>query len=253
MSDTPETPQSGESVSASALVSDTVENAPGVREEIVSELQKPIPDMPGQSTMPFAEGNSNGQYVNTAGNASVSPERFDPTIHEVDATGNPRLTVDGKFRRKRGRRSGSSVSSGGSNPATGGISGATHNPANVRATAVFFCGIMFGGLEATLGKQWEPAREERESIETATAVYCEANNIGDLPPGIMLAVAVGAYAIPRMFHPETKERLTMLGISLGFVKPKPVPPPEKPLDIPPLEPTANPGNNGVRMSSFRSG
>ena len=169
-------------------------------------------------TGPWAMGTIGSGLVDAQGRA------FDPALHETDpATSEPRLTTTGKLRLKRGRggvsakvpTSGFKVGAT-SGPTVPGPSGAqvlAERNAKIESTAlitaemIFMCGKLIGGEE------WEPKVDkstglnERDIMKSAWAEYYRARGIIDLPPELMLAVAVGSYAVPRFFQPKTKTRL----------------------------------------------
>jgi len=199
------------------LINDMVEKEPTINEEIIDAISKKEESGPieGESK---AEPNPVPQ---SSSNVVVQNSAFDPSIHEVDGNGNPRLTKDGKFRRKRGRanvnkstnESGIGVSSGGIDSKPVGM--------DFTATGKMFAGIMFGGFQAVFdSEEWEPNNSERSQIENATVKYCESQNIADIPPGIALVLCVGMYALPRLAMPNTREKLKKYGRMVGIVKPE---------------------------------
>ncbi len=194
-----------------SLTKDLQDKAPEPRDDVIEHLQSK------------AETNATGNDIPSGGNAgftfsepvpsnSVSAgEAFNPDIHEADENGNPRLTKDGAFRRKRGRKSGTNtVSSGDSGPAK--------LTTDYRGLAEFVCGVVFGGLSKTLGEHWKPDPEERSNIEKQTQRVMEQYQMVDIPPVMGLCICVGMYAMPRIPNPETQRRVRLIGARLGLCK-----------------------------------
>lgn len=169
-------------------------------------------------------------FTDTSTPTPLQPDVFDPAIHEGGPNGVGVRTKDGRFRRKRGGPSG-----GVKTPASVAVEVTKQAVKDYRGTASFLCQLVFGSCEGFLGAHWRPSDGERSNIENATARYCEAHDWGDLPPGIMLAVVVAAYAVPRAVHPDTQTRVRELGYSIGIGH-RPAPPPPPP--TPPPQPTA---------------
>lgn len=194
------------------LVDDITSNEPNVREEIVTAIEeKQAEQVPNDS--PSVNG-----YI------PPTSEAFNPAIHEVDDKGNPRLTKDGKFRRKRGQRPKNSkpntAPASESNPFAGESNPFAGPEFDYAATATFITSLVFSAMESAFGPSWKPNDGERNNINNATARFCEAHSIADLPPGIALTLAFGLYALPRFNDPETLERMRSYGESLGLVNPK---------------------------------
>jgi hypothetical protein len=79
-------------------------------------------------------------------------------------------------------------------------------PVDYRALASFACDMTAGGLSSFFGPHWNYAKspapgmpDEREMMIAHLAAYLEANQIQDIPPGMMLAISVVGYAAPRIF------------------------------------------------------
>jgi len=202
---------SSHSVGIDAVTNEIVENEPRVREEIVEKLQ-------GEATATDPVSAPSESPATPTNTSRQTVDSFNPEIHETNGDGTPRLTKDGKYRRKRGRK-------GASNPQATVIDPPTPKPSvDYRGLAAFLCTVGFSATEKALGEHWKPLPEERQQIESATAKYAESQGWDDLPPGIVLLIAVGMYAMPRIPHPETKARLSRIGQSLGIIKVKPVSP-----------------------------
>jgi hypothetical protein len=83
------------------------------------------------------------------------------------------------------------------------------------ANLVLQIGIVAGGEE------WHPRRDEQSGLdekmmlENAFADYFEATGKTDIPPGMALTVAIGAYALPRFTMPKTQSRLGKPALSNG--------------------------------------
>ena len=80
-------------------------------------------------------------------------------------------------------------------------------PPDYRALATFAIDMTTGGLTGLLGPHWKtmPAPgpglpDEREMLIGHLTKYLEENEIKDIPPGAMLAIAVAGYAVPRVIQ-----------------------------------------------------
>lgn len=149
-------------------------------------------------------GVSGGSVFVSEGNAEI----FDPSIHAVDAAGNPKRNKDGSLAKKRGRKSGSS------GPLQSTIRVDTtvaaqelqyKNAAAVTVQSLVILGYCIGGVD-----EWKPENDELIAMQLAWTEYYKAKGITDMPPWIGVAIATGGYAMPRFSKPKTKERLTAI-------------------------------------------
>lgn len=147
---------------------------------------------------------------------------FDPNIHEVDPlTGEPRKTKAGGFRMKRGRGAksfggASTFKAAGPAPAAQAAQSAqsqAERNAKIDSTATIVSEMIFMGGKLLGGEEWTPVTDkasgvdERAMMKGAWAEYFRIRGIIDVPPEIMLAVAIGGYAAPRFFLPKTQSRV----------------------------------------------
>ncbi len=220
---------------ANLIVSDIVANEPRIDETAIAEMKA---EQERQTEQPQTPEN---QPPQTPGTVS---ESFNPDIHEVDSLGNPRLTIGGKYRRKRGNGARKNVAE---------IPTAPVNPMpNVnryKASATMIAGLMFTTGQAAFGKAWKPSDDEKAGIEEAFATYFAAKGFDDIPPGLALILAIGMDAGTRLAtDPETKERLVLMGVLRGTPKPKPV---ENVAAVKPVEPPkAEPVTPAAPQSPF---
>jgi len=49
--------------------------------------------------------------------------------------------------------------------------------------------------------------DERKAVAEAYRDYFKASGIGDIPPGVALAIALSIYALPRAMEPEPRNRI----------------------------------------------
>lgn len=192
--------------------------------DVVEKAIDSIPDVSEgmEEINPYAGYDTDGnQLIPTATatatqSSSGSVDIFDPTIHATNADGSPRKTVDGKFALKRGRKTGGM---GTSSP----VPVVSSDIASRRATAVTMVSLLTTTGVTIFGSEWIPVKDEkagvdeRENLVVAFDRYFEATGTLDLPPSLVLVVAVGAYAIPRFTMPETKKRVANI---VKYVKEK---------------------------------
>lgn len=136
---------------------------------------------------------------------------FDPDLHVTNDDGTPVLTSKNKLKKKRTRKKRPDPelfsSIGGINDAATGLAGQEASTADVKAAGMATAGIIFTLGIAIGGPDWQPTRSEQTYMSDAWRQYFEAKNIRDLPPGVVVAVALLSYAAPRFTKPETKSRL----------------------------------------------
>ncbi len=181
------------------------------------------------------ETNDNGEQVSTDTPAQSKPaqeqnasgirdkagELFNPELHAVKADGSPSYAKSGVFRRKRGTGSRVSVPVANALPPDEARRIAEANAqaaeeqkrrkamiaASGIAEIIFKSGYMLGGDEWLPIKNEEKQIDERRDMTTAWAEYCYARGVEDIPPGMLVAFVVSAYALPRFAAPETQKRL----------------------------------------------
>jgi hypothetical protein len=190
---------------AADIVGDIVENAASVNEASVTLIEEDAanvdqPEAGEGADQPNSNAQAAPRTVSTAYAVDSGGVVFDPSRHEVQDDGRPRLTQDGRFRRKRG--------GGGQprQPKPDTAYPATSTVDESRRVAEVLAGIAFGFLESTFGEAWRPTGQERESIVQTGGVVCSQYGVSDMPPVIGLMFAVTMYALPRINDPETRER-----------------------------------------------
>lgn len=226
----PVTEKSEAPLNETDIANEIIAEEPRVREEIVSELQKANE----QETTENPENNTNAPNESGQSYSNNKPqqEAFNPALHEVNENGQPRLTKDGRFRRKRGRSTGYKApnTSGMGNATTSGkgtsntanentSSTNASGAANYAATASIASGVMFSAAQM-IGPEWAPSDNERTQVESAMATYFESQGIQDIPPGIALVLVIGIYAFPRIQHENTRNKIRSFGETLGLIQPK---------------------------------
>jgi hypothetical protein len=138
---------------------------------------------------------------------------FDPSIHEADGSGNPIQNLDGSYRRKRGRKPGQSYDVSrveNSSPETVG-SASPKTVAIATVETILTLGRTIGGEEwAPLKDKTLGVDERAQMVQAFEAYYRESGTI-EMPAWIGVAIAVGAYALPRTAQPVTQSRLKKIG------------------------------------------
>ncbi len=76
-----------------------------------------------------------------------------------------------------------------------------------RAAGVVVAQCIFLSSRALGGEEWEPSSDERSMMNDAWGNYFIAKGVTNIPPGLMVVVACGAYAAPRFAMPKTRSRL----------------------------------------------
>lgn len=196
-----------------AIAQTLVDNLPDVQPHAIAEHEKRTEE--------------NAQLTDRDGTV------FDQTVHKTGPDGRPTISKTGRFMRKPGAGRGviDQSSSGMNKPQSiiggvqngnGGNSGATVSDSEAALLQARAAGKMAANLLLTLGvvaggEEWQPLKrkesglDEKEMLETAFADYFAATGKTDIPPGMALTVAVGAYALPRFTMPKTRTRMQKLG------------------------------------------
>lgn len=146
---------------------------------------------------------------------------FDPAIHAVDADGQPKRKAGGGFALKRGRKAGSTSSAAASalppkNAATKGNAPSTSSAGpsdqiSSEEMARQSANMCINAAVMLLGDEWEPKdKAEAEGVKIAFKNYYDVAGVPNFPPWFGLVMALGAYSLPRIHKPTTKERITAL-------------------------------------------
>lgn len=146
----------------------------------------------------------------TDGYQDVAGTLFDSNLHATDENGKPKKKADGTWAKKRGRKAGSVSSTAQAAPGLGASNGAALqaqneiaalNSAIVTVQTIFLLGKAIGAEE------WEPLPHEPGMLQDAWKNYYLTAGVTQLPPWLGVAIATGAYALPRTQRPKTKKRL----------------------------------------------
>ena len=127
---------------------------------------------------------------------------FNPNYHDLDENGQPKLTKNGNFRKKRGGAGNSGPRL--NIPGHGAVDlSDTSAVAETAATLYIQTGVIF------FGPEWlpDPAKMEKEFLVKHFHDYFEEKGITDFPPGVALAIACFAYAGARMHKPNTSQKI----------------------------------------------
>tara|TARA_R110000772_G_scaffold264301_2_gene384772 strand:+ start:65 stop:805 length:741 start_codon:yes stop_codon:yes gene_type:complete len=191
-----------ESKSFDVLASTLSDNMSEVQEHAIEEEQRKDEKHSAQfADLKDSEGNS-----------------FDPAIHKTNKAGEPTTSTKGKLIKKPagGAKSGRPKSG-----STIGGAAAAPTPEQTAKIQSRASGKMAANLVLTMGivaggEEWQPMSDplngldEKAMLEGAFADYFEATGKTDIPPNMALAVALGAYALPRFTMPKTQSRMQKL-------------------------------------------
>lgn len=81
------------------------------------------------------------------------------------------------------------------------------NEAQCRGAGVVAAGTMFMLCRGIMGEEWQPTADEVAMQNEAWGNYFVAKGVSDVPPGMALALGIGAYVAPRLTKPKTQEKL----------------------------------------------
>lgn len=188
------------------------------------EDQTPTPNVDAIETARAALSNASEETNNAPPNnppigdlVDVDGVAFDPAKHAVKPDGTPSMTSTGRFRRKRGQGTRSRIAAPNRSASTAAPDNATpqlteeqkqqaRNAGIAAAEILFRTAVMFGGDDWHPIKNDEKQIDERRDMQNAFAFYCEQKGVTDFPPGVLLAITISSYALPRFTMPETQKR-----------------------------------------------
>lgn len=175
-------------------------------------IQQEPPKSPNKMPSPAPE------FVNN-GAKDRQGRSFDPSLHEVDATGNPRLNRDGFLACKPGRpgktgrirsQESSQVPPPGSAQPSPNITEDIKRQNTAKISAGLFIQIGVGFF----GEEWLPQKmqgiDERENLVILFDDYYRSKGLSDIPPGAALALGLCGYAVARLHLPTTRSRFQIL-------------------------------------------
>jgi hypothetical protein len=206
-----ESPKEGGAPSGTGSVADLA--------EIADDLSSTFPEVQEHALDQeklIAEGKA-AQYADLK---DADGNSFDPAIHKTNKAGEPTLSKLGKLIKKPGRKPGQSGGkqesfvAGVSDKPTPQAQQDAKNRLQARASGTMTANLLLQIGIVAGGEEWHPRSDpsigldEKKMLEDAFADYFEATGKTDLPPGIALSVAVGAYALPRFTMPKTRSRLS---------------------------------------------
>lgn len=132
---------------------------------------------------------------------------FNPAIHATNPDGTPKLTPTGRFAKKAGlRQNSAAVASTTTNVSKGAVVGVPvdHWPVAKQITNV---GVNLA--VRFIGPEWEPRdKDELPQVAFALKDYFDARGVPQMPPEVVLLLAIGAYAAPRLNHDNTRKKLS---------------------------------------------
>lgn len=150
---------------------------------------------------------------------------FDPSLHEVDAEGNPRINRDGFLAGKPGRpgKSGKTLFSDPEEPPrqdTPNVKSVIQNQNAAKITTALFIKI---GV-AAFGEEWYPQKlqiedlgvtvDEQKEMIAAFEEYFKSKGVKDLTPGWTLVLTLAGYAAMRMNQQKTRSRFKVFAAKL---------------------------------------
>ena len=174
----------------------------------------------------FAEPQTANQNVDANGNL------WNASVH----TNPPTKTAKGLWALKRGRKSGEPVQ-----PVQNPVVVDDNYKLQCNQSARLVSSQFFVISEAIFGSEWKPTDQERSDIVNAWEAYFIESGIIRVPAWLALSIVMGSYSVPRMFMPETRERIA--AIRSKFTKSKTVK--TEPLTVP-----KQPGENFPKNDSL---
>lgn len=161
------------------------------------------------------ESKKDSEEIETDNSGESTDEKFDPNIHRVDSAGNPIYTVNGKYAKKRGRKPGQAKTNTiNSEPIDD--SGITQ----ANQLGIVTAETIFSVCQGIMGEEWTPivdpktGLDERNNMRVAWSQYYLATGKRDLPPSMIVMVAMTIYAAPRFRYENTRSRFGKIGIGI---------------------------------------
>lgn len=143
---------------------------------------------------------------------TVYDEVFDPTIHCVDADGNPKRTKAGKYRRKRGKANAYSHAQ----MDASGID--TARMANAKAAAQVSVAATFVAGQIVFGPEGQPLEgEPQQMIAAYEQFYYLSEKPINIPPWALVAMVSMQYVAKRMAMEQPRSRVFK---AFGWMKEK---------------------------------
>ena len=134
-----------------------------------------------------------------------------------DKDGNVKLKADGTPMKKRGRKAGATNPrpeiaeriQNGELPETPPV----NQSEMIEVTSATIIHTATSIMSGLIGKEWAiENKDEFNSLHIPLKSYLQSKNITDVPPGVLLTIAVLGYSMKRMQQPNTREKLSLLAI-----------------------------------------
>lgn len=201
------------------------ENMSELTPEVIEKQKK---DLKAENTAPAASPAPASKGIR--GKTDRQGRTFDPSLHEVDSEGNPKINRDGFLAGKPGRpvRNEKNRQEGQGFSPENKQSAAEPSPQSIaqnqnlsRITTALFIRIGVG----VFGEEWLPQRyeikdmgvtiDEQAELQNAFDQYFRAKNMKDLTPGWALVLALSGYAAARVTKPTTQSRFKIIAGRVG--------------------------------------
>ena len=146
---------------------------------------------------------------------------FDPAVHRSDADGNPILTREGAYAKKRGPKKAGDVpretaSDVPRETASAGLpTQAAAATVSTAQTAVFLVTTVTGVLSRAIGPEWAADKQEIKGLSDAVKTYIDSKGGIAITPEMGLALAVAAYSLPRFAVENTQSKAQK---AIGWVR-----------------------------------
>ena len=138
---------------------------------------------------------------------------FSSELHKLDENGDPIITKGGQLRVVRGphKKKVPPVSSIGGLETPGPLGladGQGDGEAEILVTGQSAASLTFLLGMMVFKEDGKPTQAEINQVTYAYQTYFRAQNIRDLPPGVVLATALITYAGPRMMKPKVQKKIS---------------------------------------------
>lgn len=205
-----ENPKKGGTPSGAGSVADLA--------EIADDLSATFPDVQ-EHALEQEKMIEDGRAAKYADLKDADGNSFDPSIHKTNKSGEPTLSTLGKLVKKPGRKPGRSSAkqesfvAGRDDRPTPQAQQDAKNRLQARASGTMTANLILQIGIVAGGEEWQPrvnaeiGLDEKTMLENAFADYFEATGKTDIPPGMALTIAIGAYALPRFTMPKTQSRI----------------------------------------------
>lgn len=180
------------------------ETTTGEAEQIASQM--PQPSEHALSQMEETEASGGGESTETATAPASNTDDFGTVFDAMKHTGIKLKNGAWRERKKSTVAAPRKKKDAAPQPSAADLKKA-ENEAQCRGAGIVAAGTMFMLCRGIMGDEWQPTADEVAMQNEAWGNYFVAKGVSDVPPGMALALGIGAYVAPRLTKPKTQQKL----------------------------------------------